>query len=293
MGRGIATAAASCGLAVSIYDRDPAVVAAGSAEVVKRLTRARPSSDTTAGSGKGEDGHSLVRPAESIELAAATVDVVIEAVPELIEVKTPVLSEILRVCRDDALVATNTSTMSIAKLDAAVNYGTGRLVGLHFFNPAHRMRLVEVILQKHQSPHLRELCESFVRRLDKVPIFARDVPGFVTSRLGLTFGNEAMRMLEDGTASAEDIDKAMRFGYNHPMGPLELADLVGLDARLNNLRALHESSGDDRFRPPKILVDLVASGRLGRKSGLGFYSYGEEIEGVPLWDQIFDSQRAR
>jgi 3-hydroxybutyryl-CoA dehydrogenase len=146
---------------------------------------------------------------------------------------------------------------------------------MHFFNPAHRMPLVEIIVGERTSDRTRDEAVSLAVELGKDPVVVRDVPGFVTSRLGLLLGTEAMRMVEQGVASAADVDKAMKLGYGHPMGPLELADLVGLDARLNNLRSLYDRTGDGLYRPPEILESLVAEGRLGRKSGAGFFSYDE------------------
>jgi 3-hydroxybutyryl-CoA dehydrogenase len=146
---------------------------------------------------------------------------------------------------------------------------------MHFFNPAHKMPLVEVVVGDDTSETARDRAVGLAHTLGKDPVVVRDVPGFVTSRLGLLLGTEAMRMVEEGVATAADVDKAMRLGYRHPMGPLELADLVGLDARLNNLRSMHERSGNDAYRPPAILVELVRDGHLGRKSGRGFFSYDE------------------
>jgi 3-hydroxybutyryl-CoA dehydrogenase len=147
---------------------------------------------------------------------------------------------------------------------------------MHFFNPVHRMALVEIVVGEATGEDAVADARALAERLGKDPVVVRDAPGFVTSRLGLLLGNEAMRMLEEGVASAQDIDKAMRLGYRHPMGPLELADLVGLDARLNNLRSMQEQSGRDDYRPPPILERLVAAGRLGRKSGSGFYRYAAD-----------------
>jgi 3-hydroxybutyryl-CoA dehydrogenase len=146
---------------------------------------------------------------------------------------------------------------------------------MHFFNPAHRMPLVEVIVAPTTSAQTRDDAVALARAWGKEPVVVRDRPGFITSRLGLIVGTEAMRMVEEGVASAADIDTAMRLGYRHPMGPLELADLVGLDARLNNLRSLHAQSGNPAYAPPAILEDLVRQGRLGRKTGHGFFDYDD------------------
>jgi 3-hydroxybutyryl-CoA dehydrogenase len=201
---------------------------------------------------------------------------VVEAVPEVLELKLDVLARIAAAAPPEALLATNTSTMSVTRLAEACGDGAPRVVGMHFFNPVHRMALVEVIAGRATSVGAVADALELAAALGKDPIVVRDVPGFVTSRLGLLLGNEAMRMVDEGVASAADIDKAMRLGYRHPMGPLELADLVGLDARLNNVRSMYELSGAEPYRPPAILERLVAEGRLGRKSGAGFYTYDEE-----------------
>jgi 3-hydroxybutyryl-CoA dehydrogenase len=181
------------------------------------------------------------------------------------------------------LLATNTSTFSIARL-AAAGGCRGRLIGMHFFNPAEKMRLVEVIVTEDLPVSCVQRCSDLAEMLGKTPVIVKDSPGFITSRLGLALGNEAMLLVESGVAAPPAIDAAMRLGYNHPMGPLELADLVGLDARLNNLNALHGALDDGRFRPPQILIDLVAAGHLGRKTGRGFYLYdadGRKLDVAP------------
>ena len=144
---------------------------------------------------------------------------------------------------------------------------------MHFFNPAEKMRLVEVVVPDGVPSHWIRAATGLAEALGKTPVVVKDSPGFITSRLGLLLGNEAMRLVASGVAAPDAIDLAMRLGYNHPMGPLELADLVGLDARLNNLNALYPALNDDRYRPPQILIDLVRAGHLGRKTGRGFYTY--------------------
>ena len=197
--------------------------------------------------------------------------IVIEAVPEILELKLEIFGQ-LRVAAPASLLVSNTSTMSIDLLSEACG-GSAQVVGMHFFNPAHKMPLVEVVVGERTSAETRDRAVALAVLLGKDPVVVRDVPGFVTSRLGLLLGTEAMRMVEEGVASAADIDKAMRLGYGHPMGPLELADLVGLDARLNNLRSLRDRSGSAVYDPPAILVDLVGQGHHGRKSGQGFFAH--------------------
>jgi 3-hydroxybutyryl-CoA dehydrogenase len=261
MGRGIATVALEGGYSTILVDVDEASVAQAGAAVTALLERR--------GYVSRLDALTL-----SIDLPAAVskADVIIEAVPELIDLKRDLLGRIGAAAPEQALVATNTSTISVDTL--AEGYPRpDRLLGLHFFNPVHRMKLLEVVRGRQTSTEAIDAALLTASRLGKEPIVVADSPGFATSRLGVLLGTEAMRMLEEGVGSAEDIDKAMKLGYGHPMGPLELADLVGLDARLNNVRSLHEQLGLEQYRPPAILVDLVAAGKLGRKSGSGFYEY--------------------
>ena len=204
--------------------------------------------------------------------AVSGAELVIEAVHEHLGVKQQLFSEMERAAPPDALLATNTSSLSVADIAAAVQ-DPGRVVGIHFFNPVHAMKLVEVVTHPRASPAAVERAVAFARALDKEPIVVQDSPGFASSRLGLALGLEAMRMLERGVASAEDIDKAMELGYNHPMGPLKLTDLVGLDVRLAIAEYLHQRLREPQFEPPQILRDKVAKGELGKKAGKGFYSW--------------------
>ena len=171
-----------------------------------------------------------------------------------------------------ALLATNTSSLSVAAI-AAATARPARVLGMHFFNPVHLMKLVEVVTHAGTAPASVETAVALARRFGKEPIVVRDSPGFASSRLGVALGLEAMRMLEDGVASAEDIDRAMELGYNHPVGPLRLTDLVGLDVRLAIARYLHRTLGGGRFAPPAILERLVAEGKLGKKAGEGFFKW--------------------
>ncbi|MGE0141262.1 MAG: 3-hydroxyacyl-CoA dehydrogenase family protein [Ilumatobacteraceae bacterium] len=263
MGRGIALAAVAAGLDTTVVDRDRAVLDAAAAFVVDRAGALADRRGNAAGS---------FTTAGSIAAAAAEASVVIEAVVERPDVKRAVFSELATTVRPEALLASNTSTLSVTDLAAAAG-GSPRVIGMHFFNPAHRMRLVEVVTAPSTADTTLADALALCRVLDKEPVVVADVAGFVTSRLGLLLGNEAMRIVAEGTATAADVDTAMRLGYNHPMGPLELADLVGLDARLNNLRSVAERTGRPEFEPPAILCELVAAGKLGRKSSVGFYRY--------------------
>jgi 3-hydroxybutyryl-CoA dehydrogenase len=267
MGRGIALTALRHGFNVALFDVNP-----DSARRVASQAPAGAETDAAPNSAGPADGPATMTAAATIEAAVASVSIVIETVVESEQVKAEVLRQIAAAADPGALLATNTSTFSIHRL-ATAGGCTGRLVGMHFFNPVPKMRLVEVVIVPGTSPDLVRRCTELAGALGKTPVVVRDSPGFITSRLGLALGNEAMQLVAAGIAGPAAIDAAMRLGYNHPMGPLELADLVGLDARLNNLNALYPALGDDRYRPPQILVDLVGAGHLGRKSGRGFYLY--------------------
>ena len=259
MGAGIAGLFASSGYPTTLVDVDE--------EALRRATeRAKRHFGSTGDLGV----------ASSLPEAVASASVVVEAVPERIELKHEVFSELARHAPHDALLVTNTSTISISRIAEAAD--PSRVIGMHFFNPVHRMALVEIVVGDGTSAASRDLAVQLVADLGKKSILVRDSPGFATSRLGIALGNEAMRMLEAGVASAADIDVAMRLGYGHPMGPIELADLVGLDARLNNTRSMFEQTGDAHFAPPAILERLVAAGKLGKKSGAGFYTYPDPDE---------------
>src|SRR3977135_1793750 len=201
-------------------------------------------------------------------------DLVIEAAPENLEANRTLLREVEAVVSDDCIFATNTSSLSIGEVAAAASRPEN-VVGMHFFNPVHIMRLVEVVIGKQTGRTTTATVREVATRMKKEPIIVRDVPGFASSRLGVTLGLEAMRMVEQGVASARDIDTAMELGYNHPMGPLRLTDMVGLDVRLNIAEYLHGKLGSETFRPPEILRRMVRDGKLGKKSGEGFYKWNE------------------
>lgn len=263
MGRGIALAAVAAGFDTTLVDPQPDVLATASRYIAARADSLASARDRISG---------LLRVSGDLEASLDEATIVIEAVVELTDVKRQVFQTLGHVAAPDALLASNTSTLSIGELADAAG-GSDRVVGMHFFNPAHRMKLVEVVAASTTSETTRADAVALCRVLGKEPIVVADVAGFVTSRLGLLLGNEAMRIVAEGTATAADVDTAMRLGYNHPMGPLELADLVGLDARLNNLKSVTERMGRAEFAPPSLLCDLVGAGHLGRKSGHGFYRY--------------------
>ncbi len=273
MGRGIAQVAAMAGHVAVLCDVDAGqlddALSAIEAALAKGVSLGKVAEATRDGA--------LARLAATGRLreAAGGADLVIEAVPELMALKKRVFAEVEAVAGPNAILATNTSSLSVTGMGAGLR-SPERLVGLHFFNPVHIMALVEVVKGKRTEPRIVDRSLAFVRGLGKEPIVVSDSPGFASSRLGIVLGLEAIRMVEAGVATAEDIDRAMVLGYRHPMGPLRLTDLVGLDVRLEIARYLHESLGSEAFRPPALLEEMVAEGRLGKKSGRGFYEWGTE-----------------
>lgn len=203
--------------------------------------------------------------------AAAPADLVIEAVPEKLDLKLDVFRTLDEVCRPGAVLATNTSSMSVTEIGAATKRPES-VIGMHFFNPVHLMRLVEIVRGLETGEEAVAVAEDVTRRIGKESVVAKDYAGFLTSRVNALIGNEAFAMLEAGIASAEDIDKALKLGLNHPMGPFEMVDLVGLDTRLSILRYLHQHLGE-KYRPNPMLEKLVQAGRLGKKVGRGVYRY--------------------
>jgi 3-hydroxybutyryl-CoA dehydrogenase len=270
MGHGIAQVAAAAGCTVTLIDTTADLARAG-------LERIRENLDGGVQRGKvslESRNETLGRLHASGVLAqgVAGASLVIEAVPERLELKAAVFTALDEHAPADAVLATNTSSLSITDLQRGTA-DAARVLGLHFFNPVHINKLVEVVRGRDTAEASMERALSFVRLLAKEPVVVNDSPGFATSRLGVLLGLEAMRMVEEGVASAEDIDRAMELGYRHPMGPLKLTDLVGLDVRLDIARYLHEKLGTEQFRPPRILESMVAAGKLGKKSGEGFYRW--------------------
>ena len=270
MGHGIAYAAALAGFEVRLTDSQPEALRRVMARLDELLTNAVRRGKLTE---ENRDATAARLRAEA-DFAAAVLDaeVVIEAVREHLGTKQQVFAEVERTAPAGALLATNTSSLSVAAIAATVQ-DPGRVLGMHFFNPVHAMKLVEVVTHPKTTSRSVERAVTFARALGKEPIVVKDSPGFASSRLGVALGLEAMRMLEEGVASAEDIDKAMELGYNHPMGPLKLTDLVGLDVRLAIAEYLHATLKLPHYEPPAILRDKVQKGELGKKSGKGFYSW--------------------
>jgi 3-hydroxybutyryl-CoA dehydrogenase len=268
MGAGIAQVFAAAGSMVTLVERDGAAAAAARDRVAMGLLRA-----VELGRLAGTAESVLTR----IELAGdptglpADVELVVEAVPEDAGLKVRVLTAVEELVGDHAVVATNTSSLSIAGLAEALRRPE-RLVGMHFFNPVPASALIEIVVGPRTADVVRDAARAWAAGLDKTPVVVRDSPGFASSRLGVLLGLEAIRMLEEGVADAESIDRAMELGYRHPMGPLRSTDLVGLDVRLAIAEHLERELGE-RFAPPRLLRDKVASGELGRKSGQGFYTW--------------------
>ncbi len=271
MGSGIAQVAAQSGYRVHLVD-----AVQGQVEVA--LRNVRRSLDRAVEKGRisvADRAEALDRLTTSTQLSdVAASDLVIEAIVEDFETKSNLLRQLDGLCRPETLFASNTSSISITRL-AAVTHRPGQVIGMHFFNPVPVMRLVEVIRGIDTSDDTRARVLQLAQAMGKTAVEVEDYPGFVSNRLVMPMINEAVYALMEGVASRESIDTVMKLGMNHPMGPLELADLIGLDVCLHIMKVLHEGLGDDKYRPCPLLVKMVAAGRLGRKSGQGFYEYPE------------------
>jgi len=269
MGRGIAHVAALGGYATLLQDTSAEQLGRAADDIGAILEKG-------VATGKVNDADATaarkrLRTVTSLEEAARHADLVIEAVPERIDLKIELFAKLDQCAPPHAILASNTSSLSITEMAAATRRAP-QVVGLHFFNPVHRMRLLEIVRALETDAATLAACEEVGRRMGKECVTVRESPGFVTSRINAMIGNEAFYMLQEGVASAEDIDKALKLGLNHPMGPFELVDLVGLDTRLSILRFLHRTLGE-KFRPCPLMEQYVAAGRLGRKSGRGVYDY--------------------
>lgn len=268
MGHGIAQVAAQAGFEVVLVDVKEEFIERGVARITDNLKKG-----VERGKVKEEEMRTAlarIRTATDTRAAAADADLIIEAVLERLDVKQPLFAELDAVCKAETILATNTSSLSIASVAAATKRPE-RVIGMHFFNPVHLMKLLEIVVAKETSEQTLNTALEVAARFGKEAITVKDTPGFATSRLGVALGLEAIRMLEQGVASAEDIDKAMVLGYNHPMGPLRLTDLVGLDIRLSIADYLHGELQSEVFCAPPLLRQKVADGKLGKKTGEGFY----------------------
>jgi 3-hydroxybutyryl-CoA dehydrogenase len=269
MGHGIAHAAATSGYETRLYDISDTQLGKARLQIEAVL---RKTVDLGKASAADADGAlSRLTCTSDIASALAGTDFVIEAAPERIDLKMQLIAEIDRHAPASAIVATNTSALSITEM-AGASKNAARVAGMHFFNPVHRMKLVEIVRALESSEAALDAIEAVARSMGKETVVVRESPGFITSRVNATIGNEAFYMLMEGVASARDIDKALKLGLNHPMGPFELVDLVGLDTRLSILEYLHRSLGE-KYRPCPLLAEYVAAGRLGRKVGRGVYEY--------------------
>jgi len=276
MGRGIAHAAVVGGYRTILEDLLPTALRRAESEIRANLDKAVELGKVAAPD--ADAAFERLEYARSVEEAAREADLVIEAVPEEMESKIEIFTLLDKICRPTTILASNTSSLSITEI-ASVTYRARKCVGMHFFNPVHKMKLLEVVRGLETDEETLSSVVEVGKRMGKEVVVIKESPGFITSRINAMIGNEAFFMLQEGIASAADIDKALKLGLNHPMGPFELVDLVGLDTRLNILEYLHKSLGE-KYRPAPLLVQYVKAGRLGRKSGRGVYEY-PETAGAP------------
>jgi 3-hydroxybutyryl-CoA dehydrogenase len=269
MGHGIAHAAMAAGYDTVLYDVSQAAVDKGKAAIDAVISKSVQLGKVTEEDAAAMRGRLTL--ATAVADAVSNADVVIEAAPEKIDLKLKLFTEVEAAAPSHAVFASNTSALSITEM-AAVLANPGRMGGMHFFNPVHRMKLIEVVKALDTTPATIAVMEEVSAKMGKETVLVKESPGFVTSRINAMIGNEAFYMLQEGVASARDIDKALKLGLNHPMGPFELVDLVGLDTRLSILQYLHRTLGE-KFRPSPLLEQHVAEGRLGRKVGKGVYDY--------------------
>ena len=276
MGRGIAHASALGGYRTIIEDLLPASLRKAGTEIRANLDKA-----VELGKVTPNDADSAFRRIEfagTVEEAAREADLIIEAVPEEMESKIEIFTLLDKICKPTTILASNTSSLSVTEI-SSVTYRAQKCVGMHFFNPVHKMKLLEVVRALETDDDTLNTVVQVGKRMGKEVVVIKESPGFITSRINAMIGNEAFYMLQEGIATASDIDKALKLGLNHPMGPFELVDLVGLDTRLHILEYLHKALGD-KFRPAPLLVQYVKAGRLGRKAGRGVYEYPEVKPGV-------------
>ncbi|MGZ8869155.1 MAG: 3-hydroxyacyl-CoA dehydrogenase family protein [Thermoanaerobaculia bacterium] len=271
MGRGIAYLSAISGFDTVVFDTDRAALDGAKGWIESNLRKGVEKSKLTVEA--ADAALTRVHLATDMEPAVRAADLIIEAVPENFQLKSDLFAQADLFCSEETILASNTSSISISKLAGNVER-RDRFIGLHFFNPPHLMKLIEIVRGERTSDETVQEMKALAKTMGKEAIVVRDSPGFATSRIGVAVGLEAIRMLEEGVASAEDIDRAMELGYNHPMGPLRLTDLVGLDVRLGIAEYLAGSLGP-RFDPPQLLRDMVAEGKLGKKTGRGFYEWNE------------------
>lgn len=283
MGHGIAQVSAMAGHEVCLRDIDEEIVTDGLTAIESNLEEGIEYDKVT--EEEAEATLDRISGTTSLEEAVTDAQFVIEAVPEDMEIKRETVTEVESHVSQETLICSNTSSLSLTEIANALEH-PGRAIGLHFFNPVHIMDLVEIVVPEQATEETIDRAHRFVEGIEKTPVEVTDSPGFASSRLGVALGVEAMRMVEEGVASPEDIDTAMELGYNHPMGPIELGDVVGLDVRLDILEYLHKELGE-RFRPPQILKRKVRAEKLGKKTGEGFYVWedGEIVDTSDDWGE--------
>jgi len=269
MGTGIAQVAARAGYRTELFDIAPGAAQKALERISESLSRAVEKGRCTAQ--ERSDALGRLAAAKDLEVAAGAADLVIEAAPEDLRLKQELFARLSRAARADAILASNTSSLPVTAIAASARH-PGRVIGLHFFNPVPAMKLLEIVQGERTDGMVVTACRAVGARLGKEVVVVRDAPGFASSRLGIALALEAIRMVEEGVASAEEIDRAIELGYGHPMGPLKLTDHVGLDVRLAIAEHLLSELGE-RFRPPQLLRRMVRAGKLGKKTGEGFYKY--------------------
>lgn len=271
MGNGIAHVAAQAGFKTVMNDISDEALKKGLATITKTLDKGIELGKTS--KEEKEKVLSNLSLETNLETAAKNADFVIEAAPEKIELKIKLYSTLDKTCRPDVILATNTSSLSITEI-AAVTNRPQKCIGMHFFNPVPRMKLIEIIKALETDEETIRLTQEVSKAMGKEIVTIRESPGFITSRINALIGNEAFYMLQEGVGSAKDIDTALKLGLNHPMGPFEMVDLVGLDTRLSILEYLHKSLGE-KYKPCPLMIQYVKAGRLGRKTGKGVHEYPE------------------
>lgn len=272
MGRGIAHVCALGGFSVNLHDVNEEMLKNSIGIISKNLLMGVEKGKISQDQKKMAEGK--ISTYTNLSEAVSDADLVIEAIPEDLTLKQKTFKNIENHCKPETIIASNTSSMSVTEIGASL-FDPSRTIGLHFFNPVHIMKLVEIICGLETSSETLSKCVSTCKRMGKETVKINEFPGFVTTRINALIGNEAFTMLQEGLGSPEDIDKALKFGLNHPMGPFEMVDLVGLDTRLKVLEYLHSTLGE-KYRPAPLLVKYVKAGRLGRKVGRGIYEYRDK-----------------
>jgi len=269
MGRGIAQVSAMGGFRTQMVDVSDEILRAAQENIRKELEKGVALGKLTEEQ-RDQALKNLILEKDP-EKAARAADLVIEALPEDMKLKIDTFARLDKVAPAHTIFASNTSSLSVTEM-AAVTKRAPRILGMHFFNPVHKMKLLELVQALETTPEVIKIAEEVGRQMGKETVVVRESPGFITSRINAMIGNEAFYMLQEGVATAQDIDKAVKLGLNHPMGPLEMGDMVGLDTRLHVLEYLHQTLGD-KFRPCPLMIQYVKAGRLGRKVGRGVYDY--------------------